>query len=279
MSSERLFISHAAADKPLANLFQRFFILSGVPRERIFYSSARDTGIPAGRGSREFLKETLRGKPFVIELITKTFLQRPMCLMELGAAWVLDVPTFPIVVPPLQRSEVISQIGDVHLPHLGETEELDDLFDELHDRVQRDLGVPLSSTGWNPAVRSFKAELATVIQTVQSPAPRPKPEAVRAAETHPESTQLTDALVASRLDRLDTAYSTDVVGRLTNTSSTPMTVILLSATFFDTDGRIVGTASGPVNGLPAGATKSFRLNSVGVVPDVASFSVQVDAQM
>jgi hypothetical protein len=53
--------------------------------------------------------------------------------------------------------------------------------------------------------------------------------------------------VACRLDRLDTPYSTDVVGKLTNESGSALTVVLLGATFFNQDGRIVGTASGAVN--------------------------------
>jgi hypothetical protein len=60
--------------------------------------------------------------------------------LELGAAWVTEVPIFPIVVPPLSREDVIAQIGDVHLPRLGTEAELDELFDELHDRIREHLG-------------------------------------------------------------------------------------------------------------------------------------------
>src|SRR5687768_12271328 len=58
--ARRVFISHAASDKPLAGLMERLLIMSGVPRDRVFYSSDRATGVPAGRGSREVLKEMLR---------------------------------------------------------------------------------------------------------------------------------------------------------------------------------------------------------------------------
>jgi hypothetical protein len=279
--ADRLFISHAAADKSLADLFQRLLILSGFPRERIFYSSSRATGIPAGRGSRDYLKQTLRGQPFVMELITQTFMRRPMCLMELGAAWALDLPTFPIVVPPLRREEVVAQIGDVQLPQLGEPRELDELFDDLHDRVQRDLGVSLSSTDWNPAVRDFKRELEAVLGEVKTPAEGASAEAGQRTQptTQLETTRLTDDLVASRLRRLDAARSTDVVGQVTNESAKTYSVVLLGATFFDREGGILGTASGSVNGLPGGSTKSFRLSSLGVVQDVDSFTVQSNGEM
>jgi hypothetical protein len=152
--ARRVFISHAASDKPLAGLVERLLIMSGVPRDRDFYSSDRATGVPAGRGSREVLKEMLREDPFVIEVISNTFMTRPMCLMELGAAWAMEAPAFPIVVPPLSRSEVIAQIGDIHLPRLGSEDELDELFDELHGRLLEHLEVTVGAAVWNPAVRT-----------------------------------------------------------------------------------------------------------------------------
>ncbi len=93
------------------------------------------------------------------------------------------------------------------------------------------------------------------------------------------TTRLTDTLVASRLGRLDTPYSTDVVGEVTNESTASLNVVLLGATFFDPAGRIVGTASGSVNGLAGGATKAFRLTSVGVVEEAATFNVQSNGEM
>ncbi|WP_104524366.1 TIR domain-containing protein [Blastococcus atacamensis] len=166
--AQRVFISHAAGDKALAGLIQRLLLMSGVPRDRVFYSSDRATGVPAGRGSREVLKEMLRDDPFVIEVISNTFMTRPMCLMELGAAWVMEVPTFPVVVPPLSRTELIAQIGDVHLPRLGTEEELDELFDELHGRLFEHLGVTVQAAVWNPAVRDFKRDLPQALAAVDA---------------------------------------------------------------------------------------------------------------
>ncbi len=94
-----------------------------------------------------------------------------------------------------------------------------------------------------------------------------------------ETIRLTDTLVASRLRRLDTPFSTDVVGELTNESSIAPNLVLLGATFLDPAGRIVGTADGAVNGSPGGATKSFRLTSVGMVQEATSFKVQSNGQM
>jgi hypothetical protein len=53
-----------------------------------------------------------------------------MCLLELGGAWALEKPTYPIVVPPPTRAQTVAQIGDVNMGQFGSHEEIDDVFDE-----------------------------------------------------------------------------------------------------------------------------------------------------
>jgi hypothetical protein len=283
--AQRVFISHAASDKPLAGLIQRLLILSGVPRERVFYSSDRATGVPAGRGSRELLKEMLRDDPFVIEVITNTFMTRPMCLMELGAAWVTEVPTFPIVVPPLSRTELIAQIGDVHVPRLGSEDELDELFDELHGRLLEHLGVSVQAAVWNPAVRDFKRDLPQALATIdaastQSNPPGPVDRTASASMAGQDDQQrLSSSLVAYNITKIDAAYSTDVLGELINESSQDFQIVILSATLYDATGGIVGTANGSINGLPGGQTKTFRLSTTGRVDGIATMRLQTDGQL
>lgn len=283
--ARRVFISHAASDKPLAGLVERLLIMSGVPRDRVFYSSDRATGVPAGRGSREVLKEMLRDDPFVIEVISNTFMTRPMCLMELGAAWVMEVPTFPIVVPPLSRAEIIAQIGDVHLPRLGSEEELDELFDELHGWLLEHLEVTVRAAVWNPAVRDFRRDLpqalaaldAATAQTVPPDAVGDTP--MSSAAGKDDQQRLSPDFVAYKVTKQDGVYSTEVLGELTNESSRDFQIVMLSATLYDATGGIVGTASGSINGIAAGQTKTFRLSSAGRVDGIATMRLQTDGQM
>lgn len=106
-TADKIFISHASADRKLADLLRDTLVLGGTPRERIFYSSSRATGIPSGTDVRARLRGELQQAGLVIELISTTFLTRPMCLIELGGAWVLEKSTYPIVVPPLTRSQAL----------------------------------------------------------------------------------------------------------------------------------------------------------------------------
>jgi len=169
-TADKIFISHASTDRKLADLLRDTLVLGGIPRNRIFYSSSRVTGIPAGSDVRAQLRNELQQAGLIIELISTTFLSRPMCLLELGGAWALEKPTYPIVVPPLTRSQVVAQIGDVNMGQLGSPEEVDDIFDELHDRLASETGLTTTAAEWNPVARRFKEGLPTVLAALAAAA-------------------------------------------------------------------------------------------------------------
>lgn len=158
-TDKRIFLSHASADKALADLLRNTLVLGGVGEGLIFYSSGRGTGIPSGEDVGTYLRRSLRDAGLVIELLSETFLTRPMCLMELGGAWTLGTPTYPIVVPPLTRGEATRQIGNVQMGVLGSDAEIGDIFDELYDRLVQDLGIHINLTAWSRAVAEFKQQL------------------------------------------------------------------------------------------------------------------------
>ena len=59
-TADKIFISHASTDRKLADLLRDTLVLGGIPRERIFYSSARATGIPSGTDVRAHLRSELQ---------------------------------------------------------------------------------------------------------------------------------------------------------------------------------------------------------------------------
>jgi hypothetical protein len=64
-TADKIFISHASADRKLADLLRDMLVLGGIPRERIFYSSSRATGIPSGTDvrARESTPNLRPGRP------------------------------------------------------------------------------------------------------------------------------------------------------------------------------------------------------------------------
>lgn len=72
------------------------------------------------------------------------------------------------------------------------------------------------------------------------------------------------------------AYDThEVLGEVKNNDAIKHSVIL-KATFYDTSGKIMGTASGAVNDIEAGQTKTFNLLTMDKVAGYKDFKVQVD---
>jgi TIR domain-containing protein len=273
-TADKIFISHASADRKLADLLRDTLVLGGIPRERIFYSSSRATGIPSGTDVRAHLRGELQQAGLVIELISATFLTRPMCLIELGGAWVLEKSTYPIVVPPLTRTQAVAQIGDVHMGQLSSDEEIDDVFDELHDRLTSDVGLSTTATGWNPVARRFKeglpAVLAALAAAAAPPAPTPSAPPPAASSRPPAKISVDNYAVVQN------GYGTEVQGEATNNDTVEHTA-LLKATFYDESSKIVGTADGVVNQLAPGETKTFTLMSTNAIRQYARLKVQVDA--
>jgi len=271
---DKIFISHASADRKLADLLRDTLVLGGISRNRIFYSSSRATGIPSGTDVRAHLRSELQQSGLIIELISTTFLARPMCLIELGGAWALRKPTYPIVVPPLMRSQAVAQIGDVNMGQLGSHEEIDDVFDELHDRLASDVGLPTTATEWNPVARRFKEGLPAVLAALAAAA---APPGVTPSAPPPTSlSRPVPKITVSNYDVVPSGYGTEVQGEATNNDTVEHTASL-KATLYDESDKILGTADGMVTQLAPGETKTFTLISTNAVPQHARLKVQVDA--
>lgn len=270
--TKQLFISHAYADKALADLLRDSLVLGGVPTDWMFYSSARGTGIPSGQEVTTYLQRSLQQSGLVVELLSESFLSRPMCLMELGGAWALGVPTYPIVVPPLGRATAVQQIGNVQMGILGTDDELSQVFDELQDRITEDLEIRIKATEWNQAIRRFKQQFRSLLATPS------KSSATTSALTGGRPTVSTDSTAESgvsirNISFVETPFGVELHGEATSNETSPRTVAL-KGTFYGPDGRIVGTADALVNQLKPGATKTFTMHSV---PTHDRAKVEVDA--
>jgi hypothetical protein len=272
-TADKIFISHAWADRKLADLLRNTLVLGGIPSERIFYSSSRATGIPSGTDVRAQLRRELQQAGLVIELISTTFLSRPMCLIELGGAWALEKSTYPIVVPPLTRRQAAEKIGDVNMGQLGGDDEINDAFDELHDRLQNDIGLSTTVSQWNPVARQFKQDLPAVLAAIRAAAVSAA--ATPSAPPHPGSSRPAKITV-DNYRVVSTAYGTEVQGEATNTDTAEHSAAI-KATFYAANGEIVGTADGVVTQLAPGDTKTFTLMSVSAIPHHARLKVQVDS--
>ncbi|WP_375489895.1 hypothetical protein [uncultured Jatrophihabitans sp.] len=271
-TGDKVFISHAASDETLGALLHRTLVLGGVPGERIFYSSKRATGIPTGTDVRSRLRQELNQAGLVVELLTPTFFTRPMCLVELGGAWALEKSTYPIVVPPMDLERAMKILGEINMGQLASDRLIDDVFDELRDRLARSLDLEMRSAAWNDSVRSFKQSLPTVLDDLAVGSTAPPQQGTRRQDSEPHAAE---AITISDVSSMD-AYGggVKVLGRAKNSTSRQLTVLLKA--IFLRQGVIVETADGALPELGAGASKTFEVQSLGAIRDFDEVQVQVE---
>lgn len=289
ISDRTIFIGHASADAELADLVKDTLVNGEISNRQIFYSSDRSTGIPSGVGVREHLLSTLKECAVVIELVSDSFMQRPYCLIELGAAWAAEKPTIPVVIPPLTRDEVVRKIGDVQLDMLGTEEDIESFFNEVNRVATEKCGVSLSPHDWTRAVRTFKTRYPPIIARIAEPsASDPNPPATSPATP---STQVDDPAGGSAeniikaekggvmIDGshvLQGQFSTEVHGNITNSTPVSKTAVM-KAYFFSSDSTVIGTADGLVAGLEGGSQQNYTLTSQNQIKEFSFFRVQIDA--
>ena len=129
---DKIFISHAVADKELVDVFVDFLQTGcGVSLDHIFCSSLEGVTIPEGSSFVEFMENTLREAVFVIMIITPSYYESVFCLCELGATWILKHNNFPLLVPPLDWSDLKAVLTPRHGGKINDTADLANLFDRL----------------------------------------------------------------------------------------------------------------------------------------------------
>ena len=105
--SQRVFISHASTDVAVVTQLILLLRALGLEKEQIFCTSV--TGYKIRLGTKNFLdaiKEEIRNGAVVIFLLSKNFYKSPVCLAEMGAAWVLNSDMIPLVLPPFEFRDV-----------------------------------------------------------------------------------------------------------------------------------------------------------------------------
>lgn len=261
----KIFVSHASQNAALAQAFVETLVLGGVDSDHIFFSSQRGMGIPAGGSVDDVLRSSLNSASLVIELITPTFLTRPVCLMELGGAWARQIPTFPIVVPPLTYQDVTTAIGNFQMTSWTSDITVRECFAELQDFIHSHAQITARSSYWHRAVNGFASRLPALLATA-SPPPSPT-----SSPAPPNSTAPAPAPTAPVSAQKGIAFGPHSVSRdrgrprlhveASNLSDQTKTAII-KATFYDKNGGINDTDSTSLNGIEPGDTRTLTFLNV-----------------
>lgn len=164
---KKIFLSHSSADVALATEVRNLLIIGcGVSTNDILVSSVPGNGIPAGTPSFvDYLKERIQNAEIVVLLLSENFFASQYCLCELGATWTLGKPYFPMVVPPLSKSELgstleVAQAGEINNGRY---------LDQLPDKIRATVGTGVGTDAWGLQRDVFLAGLGELIKSLPAP--------------------------------------------------------------------------------------------------------------
>ena len=159
-----VFVSHASHDKCLVDPFVDDVIRLGceVPRDRVFYSSGEDTGVPSGEDLNSYVRMQVADASIVVAIISPAFQSRPFCIAELGAAWSRTNNLFPIAMPGMPRTDLEGVLDGMLVKYLDDGSALD----ELHGRVTAALGHTPDVRTWGRFKEKWLANVPSYVDKV-----------------------------------------------------------------------------------------------------------------
>ncbi|PIH55332.1 toll/interleukin-1 receptor domain-containing protein [Paenibacillus sp. LK1] len=154
---KKLFISHSTKDVKYVEFLIEFLESMGVNENQIFCSSFEPYGIPLGDNFLERIKQELSNEVLVLFVLSKNFIESPICLCEMGATWVLANKHVPILIPPFDYSDIRGVIPLTQGFKISEPHKLNSFKDTILQYF--DLG-PMDFSKWERKRASFLKSIA-----------------------------------------------------------------------------------------------------------------------
>jgi hypothetical protein len=133
-TSIKIFISHATADSAIARKLIEVLLLYFDLRD----SDIRCTSVPGfklstGARQSDVLRSEILASSAIIGLISRRSVSSPYVLFELGAAWAVDRPVFPVVSSDFDFGDLPGPLKERHASRLSETTEIYQLLENMAD--------------------------------------------------------------------------------------------------------------------------------------------------
>ncbi|MAZ10925.1 MULTISPECIES: TIR domain-containing protein [unclassified Limnobacter] len=121
-----IFVSHAAVDSEVVNLFKNDVENSFLGLCQLFVSSNLDS-LQGGKEWMQVIKDKLSDAVIFIGLLSPVALNRPWIYTEFGAGWIRGIPTISVchsglrkdqLPVPLSHFQALDLLDEMHLEHL-----------------------------------------------------------------------------------------------------------------------------------------------------------------
>lgn len=163
----KIFISHATDDKIIVDKLVALLEKMGVKNNQLFCSSIQGYGIPQGSGDlyQYIRNEMSNDNIFVIMMLSKNYYNSPVCLNEMGAAWIKQSAYQSILLPDFDYIDVKGSINPRDISFkLSDLENRTAALNEFKDRIISHLGLePIEHTIWERFRDTFVNEIDQII--------------------------------------------------------------------------------------------------------------------
>lgn len=103
----KVFISHSSNDTMFTNPLFDLFTQIGLTPENLIYTSMEGYGIPLGENILDYLRRQFQDyNLLVIFILSDNYYASHNCLIEMGAAWVMQYKYTSILVPGFQFKDI-----------------------------------------------------------------------------------------------------------------------------------------------------------------------------
>lgn len=132
-----LFISHSVHDRALVEAVVDLLESGvGIPLKNIFCSSLKGQSIKPGKDFADSIRENLKDADCVLAFISEAYYASAFCMCELGGVWLVGKGFLPVLVPPVDHSDLKAVLSGLQVLKIASEEDLDELRDELVERLQ-----------------------------------------------------------------------------------------------------------------------------------------------
>jgi hypothetical protein len=133
-TKSKVFISHSSKDADIVEEIVELLEVIGLSNREIFCTSFEGYGLNLGDNFLEKIKENLSSKNLVLFILTENFFNSPVCMCEMGATWILSQEHIPILIPPLDYSDIKGVISSTQGFKINEILKINSLKEMIEDK-------------------------------------------------------------------------------------------------------------------------------------------------
>ena len=135
----KVFVSHSFEDLDVVSAFVHLLEDGlGYTRSEIRCSSLPGYGFPLGSPFRDDIRDSIESTDVFVALISSAFLASPYCMGEIGICWGLRRSVIPLLLPDVNRGDIVGPLGNLNVSILFERGTLDALRDQLVHEQESD---------------------------------------------------------------------------------------------------------------------------------------------